>query len=143
MTHRPLDRIRDLHWGWKIPLNALLAGAFLVWGSIQNEDPTGCINAYGPRCKVYTIASINGFLPYRFTLAAASISAIILALTSDVFQWILKTAPIQFLGQVSYTLYLVHILFVHWIQKERHRCICSLLLAFYEGIFTTTRCVND
>lgn len=120
MTHRPLDKIRDLHWGWKIPLNALLAGAFLIWGSIQNEEPTGCINAYGPRCKVYTIASINGFLPYRFTLAAASISAILLALTSDVFQWILKTAPIQFLGQVSYTLYLVHILFVHWIQKDTY-----------------------
>jgi len=120
MTFRPLDRIRDLHWGWKIPINAVLLFAFVVWGSIQNEEKDGCLVAYGPRCVWLEYASWHGFLPYRFTMAAASFSAIILALTSDVFKWILETPPFQFLGQVSYTLYLIHILFVHWIQRDTY-----------------------
>jgi len=120
MVHRPLDKIRDLHWGWKIPLNAFLLAVWLIWGSIQNEDDNGCLVAYGPRCAVYEYASFHGFLPYRFTMAAAAFSAIILALTSDVFQWILKSFPIQFLGQVSYTLYLFHILIVHWAQRDTY-----------------------
>jgi len=120
MVHRPLDKIRDLHWGWKIPLNLFLTAAFLIWGSIQNEENIGCLTTYDKRCQIYTIASFNGFLPYRFTMAAAAFSAIILALTSEVFQWILASYPIQFLGQVSYTLYLFHILIVHWAQRDTY-----------------------
>lgn len=120
MVHRPLDKIRDLHWGWKIPLNAVLLLAFTVWGSIQNEERIGCLTTYDEKCKVYTIATLNGFLPQRFVMAAAAFSAIILALTSDVFQWILSSPPIQFLGQISYTLYLFHILIVHWAQRDTY-----------------------
>ena len=38
MVHRPLDRIRDLHWGWKIPLNTVLIAIILIWGSIEYES---------------------------------------------------------------------------------------------------------
>ena len=120
MVHRPLDKIRDLHWAWKIPINVTLLAAFLIWGSIQNEESIGCLTTYDERCKIWTIASLNGFLPMRFTMAAAAFSAIILALTSDVFQWILSSSPIQFLGKVSYTLYLFHILIVHWAQRDTY-----------------------
>ena len=37
MVDRPLDKIRNLHWGWKIPLNALLITIFFVWGSVAHE----------------------------------------------------------------------------------------------------------
>lgn len=44
----------------------------------------------------------------------------ILALTSPWFQWILDSAVGMFLGQVSYTLYLIHILVIHWAQRDTY-----------------------
>jgi len=42
MVSRPLDKIRDLHWGWKIPFNGVLLAIIFLWGSIQNDSPKGC-----------------------------------------------------------------------------------------------------
>lgn len=33
MVERPLDKIRDLHWGWKIPFNGFLLLLIFTWGS--------------------------------------------------------------------------------------------------------------
>lgn len=98
MVERPLDRIRNLHWGWKVPINIVLISMFLVWGSSVTETKTECLTGSDDRCAIYVWTSLNGFLPYRFTVTAASIAAIILAFTSDVFAWILGSYPIQFLG---------------------------------------------
>jgi len=120
MVHRPLDKIRDLHWGWKIPLNGILVLIILVWGSIERDEREGCLTKYDKRCIVYEYASLFGFFPFRFTKNVVSVIVVILALTSDVFQWILKTTPIQFLGKVSYTLYLFHVLIIHWIERDTY-----------------------
>ena len=50
MIERPLDSLRDLHWGWKIPINTVLILIACVWGSIDNEAPEGCQTAYDERC---------------------------------------------------------------------------------------------
>lgn len=50
----------------------------------------------------------------------AALAINILALTSDVFQWILASAIPQFLAQVSYTLYLLHVLIVYWAQRDTY-----------------------
>ena len=94
IVQRPLDKIRDLHWGWKIPFNGTLIIIALIWGSMNYEEPEGCQTTYDERCWIYTVASINGFLPVEFTRFAAAFSIVILALTSDVLAWILKTWPI-------------------------------------------------
>ena len=54
------------------------------------------------------------------TKFVAAFSIVILALTSDVTQWCLKTFPIQFLGKISFTLYLFHELIVHWAQLDTY-----------------------
>ena len=53
-------------------------------------------------------------------VTASAISAISLALTSDAFTWFLASWPIQFLGQISYTLYLVHMLIVDWLMRDTY-----------------------
>jgi hypothetical protein len=42
MVNRPLDKIRDLHWGWKIPVNGVLLAIIVFWGSIEYDGPKGC-----------------------------------------------------------------------------------------------------
>ena len=37
-TSRPLDAVRNLNWGWKIPLNFVLLFLFGVCGSAQPEE---------------------------------------------------------------------------------------------------------
>ena len=44
----------------------------------------------------------------------------VLALTSEWTQWVLSTPPCQFLGKVSYTLYLIHQLFVVWMMRDTY-----------------------
>jgi len=93
---------------------------FLVWGSAGSDLKTECLTGMDPRCPIYVWTSFWGFLPYRFMVTAASIAAIILAFTSDVFAWILGSFPVQFLGKVSYTLYLIHMLFIDWLMRDTY-----------------------
>jgi peptidoglycan/LPS O-acetylase OafA/YrhL len=51
-------------------------------------------------------------LPSEYVWLIASLSIFLLALTSEGFQWLLLTKPFQFLGQISFTLYLIHFLLV-------------------------------
>lgn len=120
MIDRPLDRIRNLEWYWKIPFNTCLVAMILIWGSMMSDNPKGCMTTYDDRCLLHEYASLHGFLSLRFTLTAASISCIILSLTSEVAQWVLNTVVMQFLAQVSYTLYLVHELVVVWLQRDTY-----------------------
>ena len=120
MVHRPLDKIRDLHWGWKIPFNGVLLAIIFLWGSIASDSPKGCQTDLEDRCYIYTVITIDGFIPKHVTVAVAALAINILALTSPVFQWILNSAIFMFLGQVSYTLYLIHILILHWLQRDTY-----------------------
>lgn len=48
----------------------------------------------------------------------AGLAGMILALTSEATQWLLSTSFLQFFGGISYSLYLVHCLFIQWLQFE-------------------------
>jgi len=98
MVDRPLDRIRNLPWPLKYLFNTILLTFIAIWGGQVHDNPKGCMTLYDDRCWLHEMASINGFLPLRFTLNISAISAIVIALTSPVCQWVLSSAIMQFLG---------------------------------------------
>lgn len=53
-------------------------------------------------------------MPYYVSLYTGALAIILLALVSENTQWFLLTRPVQFLGRISYSLYLIHLLFVQW-----------------------------
>lgn len=53
----------------------------------------------------------------------SALSIFLLALISPWFQWVLASAPFKFLGQISYTLYLIHDLFIEWAQVETKQAL--------------------
>ena len=61
MVDRPLDKIRNLHWSIKIPVNITLLFMFLVWGSSGSEYKTECLTGTDPRCPIYVWTSLDGF----------------------------------------------------------------------------------
>ena len=40
--NRPLDAIRDLHWGWKIPVNFLLFFVAVSFGAVTKTGLLHC-----------------------------------------------------------------------------------------------------
>ena len=85
--------------------------------------------------------SLWGFLPNKLTLTLASLAAIILALTSEWAQWVLGSAPMQFLGQISYTIYLFHELVNAWMMRDTYNWLldqgwemqqaCTIIFVIY------------
>ena len=67
MVKRPLDKLRNLHWGYKIPVELSLCAMFLIWGSASywsdSESQSRCVTKYDGRCEIYIWASWDGFLP--------------------------------------------------------------------------------
>ena len=136
MPYRPLDKIRNLSCGWKIPINLTLITIIALFGSIPNNKPTnpsGCDGTieisyvkatgyltatYDERCTLYDIVSMNGFFSFKFIIMIATLATMVLALTSEVAQWILDSQPLQFLGQISYSLYLIHELVNVWMMRD-------------------------
>jgi len=116
--YRPLDEIRNLHWGVKILINTPLFLIFLIYGSWKAEGR--CLNNFDGDCPLWEYATFHGAIVMVPAYYAASFSIILLALTSDVAQWILSTWVMQFLGQISFTLYLIHELFVEWLETDTY-----------------------
>lgn len=50
----------------------------------------------------------------------AGICVILLSLTSEWTQWILGSTPFQFMGRISFSLYLVHEIFIEWAQLDTY-----------------------
>lgn len=78
------------------------------------------MEAHDGECEYWRIMTINGFIPRMVGFYAAAISIIILALTSEWTQWFLATPPIQFLGKISFSLYIFHELFTEWCQVDTY-----------------------
>lgn len=143
MPNRPLDKIRNLSCGWKIQINLTLITIIALFGSIPNDkptNPTGCDGTiefsyakatgfltatYDERCTVYDIVSMNGFLSLKFIIIIAALATMLLALTSEVAQWILDSQPLQFLGKISYSLYLIHELVSVWMMRDTYNYFLS------------------
>jgi peptidoglycan/LPS O-acetylase OafA/YrhL len=113
----PLNALRKLDWWWKIPINLVLVFIFLSYGSMT--IPETCKKRDEFDCAYMTIVTGGAFADaFWFFEALAALAGFILALTSSAFQCVLDSAPFWFLGKVSYTLYLGHLLIVKWPAME-------------------------
>ena len=68
--------------------------------------------------EFYRVITFNFNMPKELAMYVAGISFVVLALTSEWTQWVLGSAVLQFLGSISYSLYLVHGLFIDFAQFE-------------------------
>jgi len=120
---RPLDSIRNLHWGWKIPVNLALFTVAVSFGAYNRSGWMHCETASDdeyPYCIYWSIVSWNGIIPMEICTHIGANALIILCLTSDVAAWILGTVIIQFMGKISFSLYLVHELFTEWLIVDTY-----------------------
>jgi len=124
LNQRPLDGIRNLHWGWKIPVNFALFFVGVSFGAYsKNTSMLHCENLGSEEkgyCYYWAVISWNGILPMEICTHIGANAIIILALTSDVAAWILGSVIIQFMGKISFCLYLVHELFTEWLIVDTY-----------------------
>merc|ERR1712166_1428762 len=71
-------------------------------------------------CYYWAVISWNGIIPMELCTHIGANALIILALTSDVAEWILGSIIIQFMGKISFSLYLVHELFTEWLIVDTY-----------------------
>jgi len=116
----PLAKVRAIHWGWKIPLNLLLFAVFLIYGSNSNEENANCYTGYDEPCDLYQWVTLWQAIDARVCQYLGAVSLFVLALTSSWFQWTLDSWPFQFLGRISYSLYLMHSLIVDWAMRDTY-----------------------
>lgn len=113
---RPLDVIRKLSIWVKIPLNLFLFTLFCVFGSVDIETLN---HMRSDENQKYGLTVSFGYaigMPMCMLIAALSI--FLLSLTSSWAMWLLGSAPFRFLGDISYSLYLLHTFIIEWPMKE-------------------------
>ena len=113
---RRLDALRELPWYFKIPINLSLVIMFFIYASVAEDSE----DHYRPEDMRTYDAMVTGNYKIGFPVCMhiAALSIFLLALISEWFQWFLNLPPIQFLGKISYTFYLIHNLFIEWPQYE-------------------------
>jgi len=57
-------------------------------------------------------------MPWWVGLYIGSFALMALVMLSEGAQWLLKTIPFQFMGRISYMLYLIHELFIEWMMID-------------------------
>lgn len=113
---RPLDVIRKLSIWVKIPFNLFLFTLFVVFGSVDIEPLNGM---RADEHQTYSLTvSFGYFIGMPVCMLICALSIFFLCLTSRWAYVILNTPPFQFLGTISYELYLLHTLVIEWPMKE-------------------------
>jgi len=113
---RPLDVIRKLSIWVKIPLNLFLFTLFITFGTVDIEPLN---NIRDPENQKYSlIISFGYIIGMPICMLIAALSIFFLCLTSRVAYIILDSRPFQFMGEISYCLYLMHTLIIEWPMKE-------------------------
>jgi peptidoglycan/LPS O-acetylase OafA/YrhL len=115
MPKRPLDVFRG--WWWPY---ATLKNIFLLFIGISFGGHRGgsCLYENSGPCEYFRIISFDEWLARDIMMYIGGLAWIFLALTSDATQWLLGSCFFQFFGKISYSLYLVHALFVFWLQND-------------------------
>jgi len=115
---RPLDVLRKMSIWVKIPFNLFLFALFVVFGSVDIETLN---HMRADENQRYGLTVTFGyFIGMPIAMLIAALAIFLLALTSSVAKWILGSAPFRFLGDISYSLYLLHTFFIEWPMKEIH-----------------------
>jgi len=115
---RPLDSVRELHWGWKIPINTVIIAIIVSYGSYW--DTGMCLSVGDGNCEFWRYVSFEWQMPVPVAHYLAANLLIFLALTSQAFQWVLGSLPFKFMGRISFSLYLVHELFTDGIMIDSY-----------------------
>jgi peptidoglycan/LPS O-acetylase OafA/YrhL len=112
---RPLDKLRDINIWLAVLRNITLLIIFFLWGSLNRY---GCYRADDEQCPLFNAITINFYLPYWMAIYIGALAIFTLALLSPGFQWFLGSPPMQFLGKISYTLYLSHEWIIEWAMQD-------------------------
>lgn len=113
---RPLDVLRKMSIWVKIPFNLFLFALFCVFGAVDIETLNHMRAEEDQRYSL--VVSFGYFIGMPVCMLIAALSMFILALTSSVAKWILGSPVFAFLGDISYSLYLLHTFFIEWPMKE-------------------------
>lgn len=76
-------------------------------------------------------------MPQPVAHYTAAWSIMVLALTSEWFQWLLGSVVFQFMGKISFCLYLFHELFTDWAEVDTYYYFMGQGLEANEAIFVT------
>ena len=115
---RPLDWLRNLSIWWKIPINLFLFIVIISWGSYSGDGK--CVQVSDGTCPFWVYATFYETVPKLVCTFVAANALILLALTSSWFEWILGSIVMQFMGRISFSLYLVHELFTEWAMVDTY-----------------------
>lgn len=113
---RPLDIFRKLSIWVKIPLNLFLFAIFCIFGNVDIEPLN---QMRDDQYQTYSLTvSFGYFIGFPVCMLIAALAIFFLCLTSRWAYVILDSPPFQFLGDISYCLYLLHTLIIEWPMRE-------------------------
>jgi len=112
---RPLDQFRNINIWLAVLRNVVLLLIFFFYGSLNRY---GCYRAEDDQCPVFNAITLNFYLPFWIAIDIAALAIFVLALLSPGMQWFLASWPIQFLGRISYSLYLLHEWIIEWAMQD-------------------------
>jgi hypothetical protein len=115
MPNRPLDMFRDWWWPYATLRNLVL---LFIGVSFGGHRGSSCTYENSGPCPYWQYVTINGFIDKDMCMYIGGLAWMGLALFSDGMQWLLGSCFFQFFGRISYSLYLVHALFVFFIQND-------------------------
>lgn len=113
---RPLDAVRRWNIWLSILRNTVLLFLFFAYGSYEGQK--ACEAVREGNCAFWKAVTFDYAMSKDLAGYIGAISIILLALVSSSFQALLLTSPIQFLGRISYTFYLIHMLFLEWAMAD-------------------------
>jgi peptidoglycan/LPS O-acetylase OafA/YrhL len=112
LPNRPLDKFRNWWWPYATLKNIFLLFIGVSFGSHRGGS---CIYENSGPCDYWKWLTLNEFIARDLGMYIGGLAWILLALTSEATQWVLGSCFFQFFGKISYSLYLVHALFIMWI----------------------------
>ena len=130
--YRPLDKIRELKGAKKFAFNSLMIIITLLYGGCRYVRACQDQDEY---CSLWWVVTFHGNISQWLGYYVSTMCLFILALTSKNAKHILESTPLQFLGRVSFMLYLFHVTVLHGI--EDHMRTFLLWLEFSEGFMLT------
>lgn len=101
---------------------------FASYGSHVGKDFCEQNGKYN--CNYWKYTTLDWFLPKPLCMYIGAVSIVLLALVSPGFQWFLLTSPVVFMGKISYTFYLIHMLILDWAMKDT----AEYLVESYENL---------
>lgn len=115
MPNRPLDMFRDWWWPYATLRNIFLLFIGISFGGHRGDS---CIYMQSGPCLYWQIVTLDEWIDKDICMYIGGLAVIFLALFSEGAQWVLGSCFFQFFGRISYSLYLVHALFLFYAEND-------------------------